>query len=342
MNSDSKHTELAQIEARAADWLIERDLAGSDWTPAQQQALDTWLDASTAHLVAWLRLEHTWKRADRLQALQAPAQVDRAGAARGDPAAPATFGVPWWKKPQRRLLGSALAGLGVAVLGFIVLGTFNPGVDTQSYATARGQLEAVALADGSRLTLNTATRLRASVSTRQREVWLEQGEAFFDIAHDASRPFVIHAGLQQVTVLGTKFSLQRDGDRLRVTVLEGRVQVQAGHSRPAVLVRDDTAMAEASNVLVSRKSRQQITAAVGWLQGKLVFDQVSLSEAASQFNRYNRKQLVFDDAGAARIGIGGVFDANNVEAFARLLRDSLGLTVQIGAEEIHIASPAPS
>ena len=341
MNSDSKHTELAQVEARAADWLIERDLAGSDWTPAQQQALDAWLDASTAHLVAWLRLEHTWKRADRLRALQPAPQVDRAGAAR-DATPRAAFGTPWWKKPQRRLLGGALAGLGLAVLGFIMLGNFNPGVDMQSYATARGQLESVALADGSRLTLNTATRLRASVSTRQREVWLEQGEVFFDIAHDASRPFVIHAGLQQVTVLGTKFSLQRDGDRLRVTVLEGRVQVQAGQGRPAILVRDDTAMAEASNVLVSRRSRQQVTAAVGWLQGKVVFDQVNLAEAASQFNRYNRKQLVFDDAGAARIRIGGVFDANNVEAFARLLRDSLGLKVQIGAEEIHIASPAPS
>lgn len=207
--------------------------------------------------------------------------------------------------------------------------------------TARGQREAVALTDGSRLTLNTATRLRTAVTPKQREVWLEQGEAFFDIAHDASRPFVVHAGRQTVTVLGTKFSLLREGDQLRVAVLEGRVQVQTAQSRPAVLVRDDTAVADANNVLVSKQTRQQVNAALSWLQGKLVFDQVSLAEAASQFNRYNRKQLVIADDAAAKIAIGGVFDANNAEAFARLLHVGFGLHVQV-TEDVILVSGAPA
>lgn len=319
---------LTLIEARAADWIAERDRAGSDWPAERQAALEVWINAATAHRVAWLRLDQAWRRADRLRALQpAPSPAP----ARARPA-------PGWKQ-QRRAIGGAVAGLCLLALVAVNVGIAPlGGADTQSYATARGQREAVALTDGSRLTLNTATKLRTAVTPKQREVWLEQGEAFFDIAHDPSRPFVIHAGRQTVTVLGTKFSLLREGEHLRVAVLEGRVQVQAAQSRPAVLVRDDTAVADASNVLVSKQTSQQVNAALSWLQGKLVFDQVSLAEAASQFNRYNRKQLVISDAAAAKIGIGGVFDANNAEAFARLLHVGFGLQVQVSEEEIRVSS----
>jgi transmembrane sensor len=328
-SSSSSNSELSSIEARAADWIAERDRAGADWPAEREQALRAWISESTAHRVAWLRLDQAWRRADRLRALQPP-PVARA--------AP-TGASSWWK--QRRSIGGALAGLSLAMLAFIVVGYWKLSGDTQSYATARGQREAVALTDGSRLTLNTATRLRTAVTAQQREVWLEQGEAFFDIAHDATRPFVIHAGTQKVTVLGTKFSLLREGERLRVTVLEGRVQVQTDpQSRPAVLQRDDTALADAGHVLVSRKSSQQLSASLSWLQGKLVFDQISLAEAAQQFNRYNRKQLVISDEAAGKIGIGGVFDANNAEAFARLLHAGFGLEVQMGDTEIRVASPA--
>lgn len=329
------NSELTSTEARAADWIAERDRAGSAWPPERQAALEAWINAATSHRVAWLRLDQAWRRADRLRALQpAPSPA----LARARPAA-------WWKRPlpRRRAIGATLAGLCLATLVAVTVGLVPwRTTDAQSYATARGQREAVALTDGSRLTLNTATRLRTAVTPKQREVWLEQGEAFFDIAHDASRPFVVHAGRQTVTVLGTKFSLLREGDRLRVAVLEGRVQVQTEHNRPAVLVRDDTAVADASNVLVSKQTSQQVTAALSWLQGKLVFDQVSLAEAASQFNRYNRKQLVITDEAAARIGIGGVFDANNAEAFARLLHAGFGLQVQIGDEVILVSSASAS
>ncbi len=328
-------SELKSIETCAADWIAERDRAGSAWSAERQAALEAWLNAATAHRVAWLRLGQVWRRADRLRALQA---VPSPALARERPA-------PWWKQPrqQRRAIGGTLGGLCLLALMAVTVGV-PPwrGTDVQSYATERGQREAVALTDGSRLTLNTATRLRTAVTARQREVWLEQGEAFFDIAHDASRPFVVHAGRQTVTVLGTKFSLLREGDRLRVAVLEGRVQVQAQQSRPAVLVRDDTAVADASNVLVSKQTSQQVSAALSWLQGKLVFDQVTLAEAVSQFNRYNRKQLVITDAAAAKIGIGGVFDANNAEAFARLLHVGFGLEVQVSEEEIRVSSASAS
>ena len=325
-----KSIELNQIEARAADWIAERDHAEADLPPEREQALEDWLNASTAHRVAYLRLEHAWQRANRLRALQSSSPALKA-----EPSMRARLG--WLARPP---VYRTAAGLSLALLAFVLVADFGAAPATQNYATARGQRESVALADGSHLTLNTATQLRAAVTPKAREVWLDQGEAFFDIAHDAQRPFVVHAGKQTVTVLGTKFSLFREGDRLRVAVLEGRVQVKTARSNPTVLARDEAALADVGNVLVTKKSSQQLNASLGWLQGKLVFDQVSLADAARQFNRYGGKQLVIEDAAAARIGIGGVFDANNVDAFARLLHAGFGLQVEVKGDEIRVSTPA--
>lgn len=331
-----KSSELTDIEARAADWIAERDRGDGQLSPERQAALDDWLGAATAHRVAFLRLDRAWQRADRLRALQGAAPAFKPS----PPLLPHRARWAWLARPpvQRSVAGLSLATLAL-VLGLNFIG---PRPQTVDYATARGQRESVMLADGSRLTLNTATQLRTEVTPQTRRVWLESGEAFFDIAHDAQRPFIIHAGKQRVTVLGTKFSLQRDGDKLRVAVLEGRVQVQTeqSSSRPMVLARADTALADAGNLLVTKVSPQQLSASLGWLQGKLVLNEVSLAEAARQFNRYGSKQLVIKDTAAARIVIGGVFEAGNVEAFARLLHAGFGLQVQIEGEEIQISSAA--
>lgn len=324
-----KNQALNDIEARAADWIAERDRSGGQLGEDRQTALDGWLSASTAHRVAFLRLYQAWQRADRLRALQSAPPVFASL-----PPRPRRW--PWLGRPA---VQRTAAGLSLATIALLLGLNLGAPPSAQRYATERGEREAVKLADGSQLTLNTATQLRTAVTAQKREVWLDRGEAFFDIAHDAQRPFVIHAGKQTVTVLGTKFSLFLEGDRLRVAVLEGRVQVQAEQSRPTVLSRDDAALADAGNVLVTKQSSQQLSASLGWLQGKLVFNEISLAEAARQFNRYGPKQLVIKDEAAARIGIGGVFDAGNVEAFARLLHAGFGLDVQVKGEEIQVSSP---
>lgn len=326
-----KNKELNDIEARAADWIAERDRQDGRLPPARQAELDAWLSAATTHRVAFLRLDQAWQRADRLRALKGAAPVFTQAPA------PRPSGWAWAARPPVR---HAAAGLSLATLALVLGMNFGKPAQTQNYATERGQRESVRLTDGSKLTLNTATQLRTEVTPQARQVWLDRGEAFFDIAHDAKRPFVVHAGKQTVTVLGTKFSLHRDGEKLRVAVLEGRVQVQAEQNRPAVLTRADTALADAGNLLLAKLSPQQLTASLGWLQGKLVFNEVSLAEAARQFNRYGRKQLVIKDDAASRIVIGGVFDAANVEAFARLLHAGFGLQVRVQNDEIQISSPA--
>lgn len=325
----------SRIEARAAEWIAERDRDA--WSHQRQRDLDAWLDESVAHRVAYLRLHAAWQRADRLRALRSAES-----SARSNPVVASVRTGPRARGPRGLEAWGFRAVAGIAVLGAAILlnGNLSRLGSAQVFATPIGARESVVLEDGSKLTLNTSTQLRAKIDWNERIVWLDDGEAYFDIAHDAARPFVIIAGSRRVTVVGTKFSLRREGDRLKVDVVEGRVRVQSASSSPTLLSRGETAISEGSNVLVSRRTERQSLAATSWLDGRLVFDQMTIAEAAAQFNRYNRKKLVIADPAAANVRIGGTFEAGNVEGFARLMQAGFGLVVESHDDRIVMYSAA--
>jgi transmembrane sensor len=300
----------ADIEARAAEWLAQRD--GDDWSPQRQLELDAWLGEATAHRIAYLRLESVWRRADRLGSLHNPQR---------SPVAAGWFG---------RLHGHGWRiAAGVVVLaGAAWLTSVGLQARPARYDTALGQSTSLALEDGTRVTLNTNTRLRASLANGQRNVWLDQGEAYFDVAHDASRPFVVDAGTRRITVLGTRFSVRRDDNgQVQVIVAEGRVQVSPrdGAAAPAIISRNDSLLAAGDMVQVSHDSEQQVASRLSWRQGRLVLDGMTLAQAAQEFNRYNRRQLIVTDPVAAQMQLGGSFNVDNIDGFARLLQQGMGL-----------------
>jgi transmembrane sensor len=269
------------------------------------------------HRVAWLRLESVWSRADRLAALGSVEAVRR--------------GTPWMR------IAASLAAALVLGGGIAATGVLRPG---HAYTTEIGGHSTVPLKDGTRVELNTDTRLRAAISAEKREVWLDKGEAYFEVAHDASRPFVVHAGARQVTVLGTKFSVRRDGDKVEVAVVEGRVRVdpvREAHARTAVLTRGDVAVAKGEATLLADRSVAKVENELSWREGMVVFDHSTLSDAVAEFNRYNRRKLVVEGDAAAKVRIGGSFEAENIDAFARLLKDAFGLSVEDRGEEIVIS-----
>ena len=320
------------IESQAADWIARRD--GLDWSAEQHDHLQAWLDLSTANRAAYLRLDAAWRRADRLRALCAP--VPRNRSIRPTAAAGKAYrALAAWSMSSR-----LVAGLATLVLTLMLGGDLGWNSGERTFETPVGARQTVALEDGSKLTLNTATELRAKVDPAGRMVWLDRGEAFFEIAHDASHPFVVVAGNRRVTVLGTKFSLRREGDRLEIDVLEGRVQLQQGNSATTLVTRGESAIGQGHSVLVARRSDHQLAAATSWLEGRLVFDQTTLADVAAQFNRYNRKKLVVD-ASAADIRIGGSFDATNIDGLARLVQAGFGLVVTSDNERIVLARAQP-
>jgi transmembrane sensor len=311
----------SDIERQAADWLARRD--GDAWSDLAQQDLDAWLQSSTAHRVAWLRLGSVWRRADRLSSMHAPGQ--RSVSARRSPLARFSS----WRVAAGVLLACALG---------VLLASTDIVNRPAAYETAVGESRTVALADGSRMMLNTDTRLRARLAKGRRTVWLDSGEAYFEVAHDATRPFVVEAGGSRVTVLGTKFSVRRDGSHVSVTVVDGRVQVSPVNiaAAPAIVTRDDLVVADGGAMRVSRQTALQVDNQLGWRQGRLVLDQMTLAQAAAEFNRYNRVKLVIADPVAAQMRIGGSFNVDNVDGFARLLHQGFGLKVETGKDQIKI------
>jgi transmembrane sensor len=315
-------TRAQDIEAKAAKWLMLREQP--QWSQADQAALDRWLDESMAHKAAFWRLEHTWQVAGRIGAIGARDNAP--------PSRRTSWPLKWWQAGA--LAASVL--LAIALVGLHSRPTSAPQQHAGTFDTDIGGHRIVALVDGSRVEMNTATRLRTLISNQRRDVWLDRGEAFFEVAHIEDSLFVVHAGPRTITVVGTQFSVRRDADKVTVAVLKGRVRVEdpmRGESSATTTVTPgDVAIGEGSSTIVTSKPIAAIEDKLTWRDGRLVFAATSLAEVADEFNRYNHQQLVISDPAVAAIRISGTFKASNVEAFVRLLKQAYGLKVESTAD----------
>ncbi|HEY0940443.1 MAG TPA: FecR domain-containing protein [Steroidobacter sp.] len=320
----------AKIELEAAEWLARRD--GGHWSEADEAAFAAWQDQSTAHRVAVIRLQTVWQRADRLQALGAgvprgeippPGQWRLSGLperAAGS-AAPAS-GSDRSSRMQPRPLVRAIAAIMLVMLG-AVLGWYSLGRGAHSYSTAIGSMEVVPLADGSRITLNTASAMRVELSDTERRVRLDRGEAFFEVAKDPTRRFVVQAGNKQIVAVGTKFSVFNSDGTVRVVVTEGIVEVTATDSvtqAPTTPVTAGSiAQAGAAGVVVQQLSVADAESSLSWRSGYIALRDTPLADAVTEFNRYNEKQIVIADPELADLRVGGNVRTTNVIAFVHVL-----------------------
>lgn len=353
-------TSSALIDRTAAAWLARRDAGG--WTPADQAALDAWLQEATAHRVAFLRLDAAWRRADRLKALGAGradpmppprgawmlAQYDRMH--RPAPAIPTRL---TGRHPPRRpsvpatryLLRGLLAATACVLLAALLWPTWQRHAAAEStiYATTTGALREVPLADGSRITLSSDSRVRVTYSRDQRHIELQRGEAFFAVAKDARRPFTVVAGERRVIAVGTRFDVRRDSADLRVVVTQGLVRLEAdaradGRRQPVTLLpAGSIALASGDGVTVHSGPVAQAEDRLSWRSGLLVFHDTPLAAAAAEFNRYNTRKIVVADATAGALRIGGNFRWSNADAFVRLLQQGFPVRVQHQADRIVVS-----
>jgi len=315
-------TRSEDIETKAAEWLVRREQPS--WSQADQAALDGWLEESMAHKAAFWRLEHAWQMADRIGALSVRDIALR----------PRRTGLSLKWRQAGALAASLL--LAAAFIGLYSRQTSSPRPGVVAFDTGVGGHRIVPLVDGSRIELNTATVLRTMISKTRRDVWLDRGEAFFEVTHIEGSAFVVHAGPRMITVVGTQFSVRRDGDKVTVAVVKGRVRVEdttPGESRATITAAPgDVAIGLGSSTMVMSKPVAAVEDKLAWRDGRLVFDGTSLTEVADDFNRYNRQQLLISDPSVAAIRISGTFKALNVEAFVRLLKEAYGLKVESTAD----------
>lgn len=320
------------IEAEAARLLAVRDRLGQAWSSEQEAQLQAWLARDLDHRITWLRLQDAWLRADQLAQTAAPR--------------PSLRGQPFWW-PERWLprwpVAAVASMLLVLVLVSLEQGRYNAPLaqlDAQPIATKAGERRSIALQDGSKVTLNARSRAHTEFASDSRQVWLDEGEAFFDVQPDPKRPFVVHAGKDRVVVLGTRFSVRRDGDTTLVLVQEGKVRVErapdAGRQQaPLMLEAGAEASLQPESALLQQYTPEQITQALDWRQGRLTFKDRPLSEIAAEFNRYHQRQLIVDPA-TSDMRIGGSFDIDNLDGFARLMQEGFDLSVRVEGNELHL------
>ncbi|WP_447752127.1 FecR family protein [Sphingopyxis fribergensis] len=306
----------ADIEQTAAEWLVRRE--GDAWSDADRIAFDQWVDEETAHRIAVLRLETVWRKAGRLR-------VSALG--NGDTAPPVPIvhedDQPVPAPRRRRWLWPAALAASLALASIPLYQSFNK---AESYATAVGGFQRFPLADGSRVDLNTDSLLEVAYSNAERSLDLEQGEAFFKVAKNPARPFVVHAGAWRVTAVGTAFTVKRRGGDIDVVVTEGRVRIDPPPAADGAAAR--AVFASAGQVatfadaapVVRPLDAAAIDMALSWRDGLLIFERRPLGEVAAEFNRYNRVRLVVDPS-ATGVIVDGSFRANNVEGFLRLLKE---------------------
>ncbi len=302
-----------EAEAQAAMWLGRRDR--EDWNAEQHAAMETWLAESPAHRLAYLRLYAAWNYADRLAAMRRPRFGRLISSSRK--LGPAVFKIA--------AACTVVAAIGVAATNY----SAKP--QTQAFETPVGGHETLKLADGSRIELNTNTKVRVSLSAGQRQVWLDRGEAYFEIQHNAARPFTVVTGNRRVTDLGTKFTIRANGDLLRVALLEGRARLDTesiwNQPQSVLLTPGDVVVATRTSLSMERQPPRLLADDLGWRHGMLIFDRTPLADVVAQFNRYNAKKLSVSGR-AAQMKIDGTFPASNIDDFLHLARAVLGLKVE--------------
>jgi transmembrane sensor len=356
----------ADIEAAAAAWFARR--AGDDWSAADQGQLEVWLSSSTAHRVAFVRLTAAWERAGRLNALGAgvtPGTIPPRNAWAFGPfsTAPTSEAEPElvqslpdaelpaeprvrtdrdFRSASRSGFSRRQSGIAAVLVIAIAAGTtwYLSTAREKSYRTKIGALTTVALSDGSKVTLNTDTEIRVEVTPSARRVKLDQGEAFFEVAKDVARPFIVDIADKRVIAVGTQFSVRRDHDDIRVLVTDGRVRIERSGTSPEAAQTPLAAGSEARTtrtaVLVDQPAPAQVEQLLSWRTGHVVFRDTALADAVAEFNRYTARKIVIEDPAIAGIRIGGSFRSDNADAFLWLLQSGFPIHVEQQSDRISL------
>lgn len=216
-------------------------------------------------------------------------------------------------KRRSRWLGVAAGVCCVAIAASVFFALLRPA--TQEFTTGADERRILTLDDGSRLSMDANTKVTVNYSKSKRHLELSQGQARFMVAHDAVRPFTVIARERTVLATGTVFNIDMLPQTLLVTLIEGRVRIDAT-GMPATSVELRPAEQLRVDAYGTRVRANVDTVDVeAWEQGKLVFDDEPLSEAIERVNRYAQTKVVFTDPALKRMTVSGVFNAGDVRAF---------------------------
>lgn len=273
-----------------------------------------WLEAHPANAAAYAAVEATWLDAEGIGA----DDDTTAGATDGNVVDLAERRSAW---SRRRIMAWIPPAIAAALVGMVVqprIGDlFEASADV--YTTGSNTRREVRLADGSVLTLDRNTKLAVRIADDRRLVTLAYGQAAFDVHHDASKPFVIHAGDRQVRVLGTAFDVLLRDKVFGVSVSRGLVSVSAaGAQANVVRLPAGKALIRLPDADGDRISDVAPDNAGAWKSGRLVYLDSTLEAVGRDYERFIGKPVAVRPE-VRDLHISGVVNARDEDALIRQL-----------------------
>lgn len=317
--------QINDIDRQAAEWASKAD--GGFLAADDRAALERWLAADVRHVGAYTKASAVLVQVERM----------RATGAQADYVLPRIAFIP--SRRQMVLGGALAAGLAAVALTANLGWTY---LQQQSFATELGESRVVALEDGSVVTLNTGTKIIVRYSHDHRNVALIRGEALFDVAKNAARPFIVTVRDVTVRDVGTSFAVRavEDGP-VHVLVREGVVELK----RPAtpvaapVLLRANghAVVPPDAPIVIAQETPDGIKRELAWKTGRIAFEDQTLAAAACEFARYSNTRIIIDDPDVASRTVTGLFVANDPVGFAKAVAASLDLDADVGQNEVRLA-----
>lgn len=317
-------TDQAQtIKDEAIEWLIR--LSAENCPAADLKAFERWVQQSAAHQAAYAEI------ADRLGWLERVAKTDtdtRNAALRYRPKQKKQL-----KNPKIRWATAASVLLVIGVVTFSSEGWYG---SSSHYQVVRGGHEAINLADGSRLEMNTDSEINVRINHWQRAVEVVKGEVYFTVIHNAEKPFIVTAGAGRSIDIGTEFDVYRQPEQVTIAVQEGSVRVEAKQSRE--LTASEAVAYNQNGDFVNLPPKLNIDSVTAWRRGKLIFDNRRLDDVLTEIGRYHNTQLRLADRNLVANKVSGTFFIDRLEGNLATIANSLNLTVHhAGNGEIILA-----
>jgi len=316
----------------AADWWVQLQARNVPYE-VRERYVD-WLRESPVHIAEALRIGRVHAALEQFQPWEV---VDANGAQ-----SPDVVQLPRYRRSVWRVSSAVSI---IVLVCMAVLWVSSRGVVIR---TERGERRELILADGSVVQLDPDSALRVRLGAHERRVVLERGRVLFRVAHDASRPFFVEADDTLVRAVGTAFGVERQSTRVVVTVVEGKVSVQSVGGAPAQNVATAPMLVANQQVTVGRSGARPVRNVdsrkeLAWAEGRLIFEDDSVSRVIDAFNRYNRLQLRVTDAALAARPVSGVFSASDPESFVAFVQSVARVqVVRRDPLEITLAAPGPA
>lgn len=196
----------------------------------------------------------------------------------------------------------------------------------KTYQTEVGGRATAHLDDGSTVQLNTDTQLRVRFTHGARRLDLIKGQAFFDVAHDADRPFLVNAGPLEVRAIGTRFDVRHDGPQAAVTLAQGRVKVsQEDAAKTSWTLSPGQALVLRPGAQGAQPIKVDVASVTGWVNNEVIFHDVALADAVAEMNRYERAKITLAPGIPAHAKVTGVFTLGQEDEFVAAVTTSFEL-----------------